>query len=347
MEYRRLGWTDLRVSAICLGTMTWGRQNTEAEGHEQMDYAVDCGVTFFDTAELYAIPPTADTYGRTEEIIGTWFKRRGGRDKIVLASKVAGPSANLNWIREGKGRLDAPNIRAAVDASLRRLQTDYIDLYQLHWPDRKANYFGQLNYVHDPSDDQAVPIAETLQALDEIVRAGKVRYIGLSNETPWGVMTFLRLADQIGLPRAVSIQNPYNLLNRIFEIGLAEIAIREDCGLLAYSPLGGGTLSGKYLGGAVPPGSRRSIDYRGSRYSKVNAEEATAAYVELAHRHGLQPVQMALAFVTEQPFVTSNIIGATSMVQLRTDLEGAANPLSAGIKEEIEAIHRRYPNPCP
>lgn len=347
MQQRRLGRTDVYVSAVCLGTMTWGTQNTEAEGHAQMDAARDQGINFIDTAEMYSVPPTAESYGRTETIIGTWLRRRGGRDRIILASKVAGRTKTMTWVRNGQARLDAANIEAAVEASLRRLQTDYIDLYQLHWPDRVANYFGKLGYEPDPGDDGGTPIDETLQALDRLVRSGKIRWIGLSNETPWGTMVFLRLADQMGWPRAVSIQNPYNLLNRTFEVGLAEIAIREACGLLAYSPLAGGTLSGKYLGGVVPPGSRRSIDFRGSRYTKVNAEEATQAYVDLARRHGLDPAQMAIAYVLRQPFVTSAIIGATSMEQLRADIGSHEVTLSPEVVEGLEAIHRRFPNPCP
>lgn len=346
MEYCRLGRTDLRVSRIGLGTMTWGRQNTEAEGHAQMDCALDHGVNFWDTAEMYAVPPSAETYGRTETIIGNWFAQRGRRDQVILATKVVGPSPGMTWIREGRTRHDRHHITRALEDSLRRLRTDYIDLYQLHWPDRATNRFGTLGYVHAPEQDGAHP-AETLAVLGDLVRQGKIRYIGLSNETPWGVMTFLKLAELAGLPRPVSIQNAYNLLNRTFEIGLAEVILREDCGLLAYSPLGGGTLTGKYLGGARPPGSRRAIDHRPSRYDTVNAEAATAAYVDIARRHGLDPAQMAIAFVRRQPFVTSVLIGATSMEQLRTNLASVDVALSDEVLAEIERVHQRLPNPCP
>lgn len=346
MEYRRLGRTDLRVSAICLGTMTWGRQNTEAEGHEQMDYAVEQGVTFWDTAEMYAVPTSAETQGRTEEIIGTWFLSRGKRDRIILASKVIGRGDNFPYIRGGQSRLDRANILAALDASLGRLRTDYVDLYQLHWPDRISNRFGQRGYVHWPEEDRT-PLLETLSVLDECIKSGKVRCVGLSNETPWGLTSFLKLSETHRLPRVVSIQNAYNLLNREFETGLAEIAIREDCGLLAYSPIGAGTLTGKYLNGVVPPGTRRALDHRASRYVTVNADSATAAYVDLAKTHGLDPAQMAIAFTLQQPFLTSSIIGATSMVQLKTNIDAARLTLSQEVLKGIESIHERYPNPCP
>lgn len=347
MRSRRLGRTDLHVTEICLGTMTWGRQNTQAEGHAQMDYAIDRGITFWDTAEMYAVPPTAETYGTTETIIGSWLRSRLGRDRIVLATKAIGRTpGGFQWVRDGNARLDRANLFAAVEASLRRLNTDYIDLYQLHWPDRKANRFGARGY--QPGDDEgATPIAETLQALGELVAAGKIRYVGLSNETAWGVMTFLRLADELGLPRVVSIQNPYNLINRTFETGLAEVAIRENAGLLAYSPLGGGTLTGKYLDGRLPPGTRRAIDPRKSRYVTPNGDAATRAYVELAARHGIDPAQLAIAFVLRQPFVTSALIGATSLDQLRTNVGAAEVSLSDEVLDEIERIHEVYPDPCP
>ncbi len=348
MELRPLGATDLRVSAICLGTMTWGRQNTEAEGHAQMDYALERGITFWDTAEMYATPPTAETYGRTEEIIGSWLARRGGRDRIVLATKVIGPPrpGGFSWVRGGQTRHNREHITAALDASLKRLGTDYVDLYQLHWPDRATPRFGDRSYNHRPEADGA-PVPETLGVLADLIKAGKIRHVGLSNETPWGAMTFLKHAEIAGLPRMVSIQNAYNLLNRTFEDGLAEVALREQCGLLAYSPLGGGTLTGKYLGGARPPGSRRAIDPRGSRYVTVNAEAATEAYVALARQHGLDPAQMAIAFALGRPFVTSVIIGATSMAQLKTDIGSAEVTLSDQVIAGIEEIHGRLPNPCP
>ena len=347
MQYRPLGRTGLSVSAIGLGTMTWGRQNTEAEGHAQMDYALGEGVNFWDTAEMYAIPPTADTYGRTEEVIGNWFKATGKRDKVILASKVIGAAdGGFAWVRGGQAKLDRANIFAAVEASLRRLQTDYIDLYQLHWPDRSTNRFGPRNYVHRPEKD-GTPIEETLAALDELVKSGKVRYIGVSNESPWGVMQFLKLAEQKGLPRIASIQNAYNLLNRTFEQGLAEVSVREDVGLLAYSPLGAGTLSGKYLDGAVPAGTRRALDHRKSRYATVNADAATKEYLEVARRHGLSPTQMAIAFTLQQPFVTSSLIGATNMEDLKSNIAAVNVTLSDEVWDDLEAVNARYPDPCP
>lgn len=347
MEYRPLGRTGIEVSAICLGTMTWGEQNTEAEAHAQLDAALAAGVNFIDTAEMYPVPPRAETYGLTERYIGSWLRQRGGRDRIVLATKVMSRSDDLDYVRDGDTRLDRHNIEAAIDASLERLQTDYIDLYQLHWPDRKSNYFGRLGYEH-ADDDDAIPLEETLAVLDDLVRTGKVRHIGISNETPWGAMRYLCLAEAGRGPRMASIQNPYSLLNRSFEVGLAEIAIRESLGLLAYSPLGFGVLSGKYLHGARPAGSRLARFERFSRYTRNPlAETATAEYVALARRHGLDPAQMALAYVLGRPFVTSVIIGATNPTQLRTDLGSMDVELSEAVLEGIEAIHSRYPNPCP
>ncbi len=344
MQTRQLGRTGLEVSVICLGTMTWGEQNSEAEAFEQMDYAVAQGVNFFDTAELYAVPARAETYGLTESYIGNWLKSRKARDQIILATKVAGLSGRFTWIREGNARLDRRNIRQALEGSLRRLQTDYIDLYQLHWPDRKTNFFGQANYVHDPTD-VFTPLEDTLEALDELVIEGKVRHIGVSNETPWGLMRYLALAEKKGYPRMASIQNPYSLLNRLFEIGLAEVAMREDVGLLAYSPLGCGVLSGKYLEGN-PPGARLTLwgEYF-DRYSNPQATAATREYVALARRHGLTPAQLALAFVNQRDFVASNIIGATRMAQLKENIASVQLRLSPEILAEIEAIHERHPNP--
>ena len=346
MQQRRLGDTQLMVSELCLGTMTFGEQNTEAEAHAQLDMALAAGINFIDAAEIYPVPPRAETQGLTERYIGTWLQQRGGRDRLVLASKVAGPGAWVGYLRDGQPRLDRTNIVAALDASLARLQTDYLDLYQVHWPDRETNYFGKLGY-EPVADDQSVPLLETLEALDEQVKAGKVRHIGLSNETPWGMMTFLRLAEQHGLARPVSIQNPYNLLNRSFEIGLAEAALRERCGLLAYSPLAFGVLSGKYLNGVRPPGARLTLFERFSRYSNAEAERAATAYVTLARDHGLDPAQMALAWVTSRPFVTSNIIGATTLEQLASNLASLDLTLSDELIVGIEAIHREQPNPAP
>jgi aryl-alcohol dehydrogenase-like predicted oxidoreductase len=346
MEYRQLGRTGVQVSALCLGTMTWGKQNTEAEAHAQLDAALAAGVNFIDTAELYPVPPEGETYSLTEQYLGSWLAARGNRDQVVLATKVAGRSDWLPHIRGGNAILDRANIEAAVHGSLQRLRTDYIDLYQLHWPDRHTNFFGALDYRHDPDED-TVPIEETLRVLGDLVDAGKVRYIGLSNETPWGVMKFLQLAEQLNLPRVVSIQNPYSLLNRSYEIGLAEVSHREDCGLLAYSPLGFGVLSGKYLGGARPASARLTLFERFSRYSNPRAERATAAYVALARAHGLDPAQMALAYVTSRPFLTSTIMGATSLEQLHNNLASSQLQLPPELLTEIEAIHQDNPNPCP
>ena len=346
MQYRRLGRTDLQVSAIGLGTMTWGEQNTESEAHRQMDLALDHGVTFWDAAEMYPVPPRAETYGRTEEMIGRWLKRHGRRDRLILASKVAGPDERLTYIRDGKPRLDRRHIEAALEASLRRLRTDHIDLYQLHWPDRDTNIFGRLGYEED-GETESVPLEETLDALAGLVRSGKVRAVGLSNETAWGAMRFLALAEGGRGPRMVSIQNPYSLLNRSFEVGLAEVALREQCGLLAYSPLAMGVLSGKYLGGAEPPGARLSIYPQFQRYRGPQAEAAAAAYVALARDHGLDPAQMALAFVTSRPFVTSTIIGATGLEQLATNIASVDVTLSKEVLDGIEAIHHVYTYPCP
>ena len=346
METRPLGRTGISVSAVCLGTMTFGEQNSEAEGHEQMDYALDRGIDFIDTAEMYAVPPRAETYGRTEEIIGTWLKARGRRDRVVLATKVVGPGDSA-YIRDGNPRLDRKNIAAAVEASLRRLRTDYIDLYQLHWPDRPIRAFQALGHEPHPSRTDCTPFEETLDALDEQVKAGKVRAVGLSNETPWGAMKFLGLAEAGRGPRMASIQNPYSLLNRSFEIRLAEVALREDCGLLAYAPLAAGALSGKYLNGAAPPGARFTLWPSNRRYRGEQADKAVAAYVGLARRHGLDPVHMALAFAVSRPFTTSAIIGATTMAQLKTNLEGATLRLGQDVLDGIEAIHKVHTYPCP
>ena len=346
MEYRRLGRTDIEVSRVCLGTMTFGQQNTETEAHDQLSLAIDQGVNFIDAAEMYPVPPKPETQGLTERHIGSWLKATGLRDKLVIATKVVGAARDMKHIHGGNARLDGANIRAAVEDSLVRLGTDRIDLYQLHWPDRKTATFGQTTYVHE-LDPEEVPIESTLDALAGLVEAGKIRAVGLSNETPWGTMRFLALAEQRGLPRVASIQNAYNLVNRTFEQGLAEVALREDCGLLPYSPLGGGTLSGKYLGGARPAGARMTLFTRFTRYDKPEAIEAIGRYVALAREHGLDPAQMALAFVHRQPFVTSTIIGATTTAQLKQDLAAFDLTLSAEVLAGIEAIHRAIPNPCP
>ena len=343
MLYTKLPHTDIEVSKICLGTMTWGNQNTEAEGHEQMNYALDQGVNFFDTAELYPIPAHPDRYAETEKIIGTWFHKNRNRDKVVLASKIAGRAEMSKFIRTTGFNKEA--LINAVEGSLERLQTDYIDLYQLHWPERKTNYFGQRGYVHDSADFWEDNIHQVLETLRDLVQQGKIRQIGLSNETPWGTMRFLEESKvHKSLPRMITIQNSYSLLNRIFEVGLSEVAHREDIGLLAYSPLGFGVLSGKYLGGRKPDNARITLFPNYKRYSGETAVEATQKYYELAQANDLSLAQMSLAFVNRQPFLTSNIIGATSMRQLK---ENIAIELSDAVLEGIEKIHNQIPNPAP
>jgi aryl-alcohol dehydrogenase-like predicted oxidoreductase len=346
MQYRRLGRTDLNVSLICLGTMTWGEQNTEAEGHEQMDYALDQGINFFDTAELYSIPPKAETQGSTERIIGSWFKARKNRDKVILASKVVGRSA-MTWFRDDglPSELSRAQMEEAVDKSLKRLGTDYIDLYQIHFPDRPMAWGSNPTiYRHDPAPFH--PIEETLDILGDMVKAGKIRHAGVSNESAWGTMTYLAHASG-NRPRIASIQNAYNLLNRTYEVALAEVSMREEVSLLAYSPLAQGYLSGKYLDGARPAGARTTLFNRGQRYEKPGAEEAIRKYVALAREFGLDPSQMALAFVNSRPFVTSNIIGATSMDQLRADIASVDVAITPELEERIDAIHQLHCNPCP
>jgi aryl-alcohol dehydrogenase-like predicted oxidoreductase len=347
MNYRLLANSGIKVSQICLGTMTWGNQNSQREAFEQLDYALDQGINFIDTAELYPVPPEAETYGATETIIGNWLKKSGRREEIVLASKVCGPTAWCPHIRKGEAKLDCENIFSAIEGSLKRLQTDYLDLYQVHWPARKTNYFGQLGY-EESADGHTTPIEETLAALGELVQQGKVRHIGISNETPWGVTQYLNSAREHHLPQIVSIQNPYSLLNRSFEIGLAEVSHREQVGLLAYSPLGFGTLTGKYLNGQLPKMSRLSLFAdRYSRYSNPEGVSATEKYVALACRYGITPSRMALAFVNSRPFVTSNIIGATTMAQLKENISSINVKLSDELLQNIEAVHTAQPNPCP
>lgn len=346
MEYRKLGQSGESVSAICLGTMTWGQQNTEEEGFAQMDYALEQGVNFFDTAEMYPIPPDAETYAGTERIIGNWFASRGTRDQITLASKVAGRS-RMPWLRNGEeSRLNRKQIEDAVDASLNRLQSDRIDLYQLHWPDRRLNLFGGLGYKHYENKDDVAP-AETLAVLADLIKAGKIRWVGLSNETPWGLSEFLKAAESEGLPRVASVQNAYNLLNRVWELGLEEFYWREQVGLLAYSPLAQGVLSGKYLDGARPAGARFTLFDRAQRYQTPSAEVAVRSYLRIAAKYQLDPTVLANAFVTSRPFVTSNIIGATSLKQLRTAIDGCQVKLDEKILADIEKAHLQQPNPCP
>lgn len=344
MQLKKLPHSTLEISPLCLGTMTFGEQNTESEAFSQLDYALERGINFIDTAEMYPVPPNSDTQGRTEEYIGNWIKKSGKREKVVLATKVAGPSG-VPYIREDMA-LDWRNIHLAIDESLNRLQTEYVDLYQIHWPQRKTNCFGQLNYPY-PDDQNDTPILETLEALADVVKQGKVRYIGLSNETPWGVMSYLRLAEKHDLPRAITIQNPYNLLNRTFEVGLSEIAHNEGVELLAYSPLAFGALSGKYLNDAKPEGARCTLYERFVRYFTPNGVKATEAYVKLAQEHGLDPAQMALAFVNQCPFVASNIIGATTMEQLKSNIDSLEVDLSEELLASLQEIGVQYSNPCP
>lgn len=346
MHYRRLGQTDLNVSELALGTMTFGEQNTELEAHHQLDLALDVGINLIDTAEMYPVPPIASTCGLSETFIGTWLNRSGRRDDVILATKATGPGVHLPHIRGGESTHSAQHLSAALDGSLKRLQTDFIDLYQLHWPDRPTNTFGQLGYK--PAQAEADPnIEATLRVLDGFIAAGKVRYIGLSNETPWGLMSFLNVAERCGLPRIVSIQNPYNLLNRSFEVGLAEIADREHSGLLAYSPLGFGTLTGKYADGARPEGARISRYSRFVRYTKEQGVAATARYLELAREFDIDPAHMAISFILSRRYVTSAIIGATNEAQLRHNLASVQYPVSKELLKAIDKIHVQIPNPCP
>jgi aryl-alcohol dehydrogenase-like predicted oxidoreductase len=344
VEYRTLGNSDLKVSALCLGTMTFGEQNSEAEAHAQLDYAVSRGVNFIDTAEMYPVPPRAETVHRTEQYIGSWLKRQP-RDQLIVATKIAGPARGFAWIRNGP-RIDRAQINAAIDASLRRLQTDHIDLYQIHWPDRYVPMFGATGY--DASQEhETVPIVEQLQALAELVKSGKVRYIGLSNETPWGVMEFLCVADKLGLPRIASIQNAYHLMNRTFESGLAEACHHHSIGLLAYSPLAFGWLSGKYLANPAARGRINLFPGFGQRYNKPNVPAAAGEYARIAHAAGLTPATLALAFARTRRFTASVILGATTLAQLKEDIDSAELTLSSEVLAQIEEVHLRFPNPAP
>ncbi len=344
MKYTNLPNTDVKVSKICLGSMTWGQQNTEAEGHEQIDYALDQGVNFIDTAEMYSVPADPKTQGSTERIIGTWLKKTGRRDEIVLASKITGPAEMASHIRPKLG-FHKEAMNDAINKSLERLQTDYIDLYQLHWPERNTNFFGKLGYEHDDSEEWEDNFQEVLENLKALVKEGKIRHIGLSNETPYGLMRFLEESKK-DLPKVVTVQNPYNLLNRKDEVGLTEILHRENVGLFPYSPLGMGTLSGKHLDG-IQPNTRLSLFPQYKRYSNDQAVEATRRYKKLADKHSMSLTKMSLAFVNQQPFVTSNIIGATTMEQLKENVESINVELSEDILKEINEIHEAIPNPAP
>ena len=344
MNYKKLGNTNLKVSTICLGTMTWGEQNSQEEGFEQMDYALDQGVNFWDTAELYAVPPKAETYGHTEIIMGNWFKNSKKRDKVILASKVAGPSRN--YLRNGENSFAGTNLKTALNDSLQRLNTDYIDLYQLHWPERNVNNFGKLGYAH--KENNWNEFEDVLGELKKYIDEGKIRYIGLSNETPWGVMNYLKTSKDKSLPRMMSIQNPYSLLNRSYEIGLSEVSIREEIGCLAYSPLASGYLSGKYRNKKFPKGSRMERDFDfWTRYRKPNTEEAVELYSKISEKYNLDMSQMSIKFCEIQDFMTSVIIGATTMEQLKTNIESVNVSLIDDVIKEINKVQTIYPNPCP
>ena len=346
MIYNNLGNSNTKVSRICLGTMTWGEQNSEKEGFEQMDCAIDYGVNFFDTAELYSVPPKKETFGSTEIIIGNWFKERKNRQKVVLATKVVGRSG-MKWFRGKETRINKEQITKAIEGSLKRLNTDYIDLYQIHWPDRKANFFGKLGYEHQEEED-FIELKYQLECLNDLVKQGKIRYVGLSNETSWGLMKFLNLAEKYNLPRVVSVQNPYSLLNRSYEVGMAEISVRENCGLLAYSPLAFGMLTGKYDDGKKPQKARLTI-YESvyTRYTKSKGIESAKKFNQLAIHNDLTPTQMALAYVNSRPFLTSNIIGATTIDQLKENIQSIKINLNEELIEKIETIHNENPYPCP
>ncbi|MDC3166922.1 aldo/keto reductase [Candidatus Pelagibacter sp.] len=344
MNYKNLGNTDLKVSTICLGTMTWGEQNTQTDAFEQMDFALDQGVNFWDTAELYAVPPRKETYGDTEEIIGNWFEKTKKRDEVILATKVAGPARD--YLRNGENSFTGLNLETALNNSLKRLKTDYVDLYQLHWPERKVNNFGRLGYVHQ--ENEWNQFEDILGELKKYIDEGKIRYIGISNETPWGAMKYLKIAKDKNLPRMMSIQNPYNLLNRSYEVGLAEVSIREEIGCLGYSPLASGYLSGKYRNEKFPKGSRMQRDFDfWYRYRKPNTKNAVEEYFKISKKYALNISQMSIKFCEIQDFMTSVIIGATTMEQLKTNIESVNVNLSDDVIEEINHIQKIYPNPCP
>ena len=345
MKFKKLGTTDLEVSLICLGTMTWGTQNTEKDAFDQMDYALGEGVNFFDTAELYSVPPNSDSYGKTETMIGNWFEKRKNRKKIILASKIAGPGCS--WIRGGKNSFDEKTIGKAIDGSLKRLKTDYIDLYQLHWPERSTNYFGKRDYTVDSDEGEWNSFESVLEALEKFIKIGKIRYIGMSNETPYGLSKYIELSKSKKLPRMMSVQNPYNLVNRTYEIGMSEISIREKCGLLVYYPLATGALSGKYRNGQMPKGSRQALFKGWERHLNPLAMRAYEEYYKLANEYGMTMAQLAQAFVNSRPFVTSNIIGATTMDQLKENIDSVNIELSDEIMEKINIIHNNNPNPSP
>ena len=345
MKYKKLGTTDLDVSLICLGTMTWGTQNSEKDAFEQMDYSVSKGINFFDTAEIYSVPPTAESYGKTEGMIGNWFEKRKNREKIILASKVAGPGCD--WIRGGKNSFDEKKIGEAIDGSLKRLKTDYIDLYQLHWPERSTNYFGKREYSVNENEGNWNSFESILQALEKFIKSGKVRYIGMSNETPFGLSKYIELSKNKNLPRMMSIQNPYNLVNRTYEIGMSEISLREKCGLLVYYPLAAGGLSGKYRDNQMPKNSRMSLFKGWERHLNPLAMKAYDEYYKLAKDNNMTMVQLAQSFVNSRPFVTSNIIGATTMDQLKENVESINIELNDEIMEKINLIHNKNPNPSP
>ncbi len=344
MNYKKLGNTDLNVSTICLGTMTWGEQNTQNEAFEQMDYSLDSGVNFWDTAELYAVPPKAETYGHTETIIGNWFEKTKKRKDVILASKVGGPTRK--YMRNGENSFTGKNLEDALHGSLKRLKTDYIDLYQLHWPERNVNNFGRLGYEHKENDWNK--FEDVLENLKKFIEEGKIRYVGLSNETPWGVMNYLQLSKDKDLPRMMSIQNPYSLLNRSYEVGLAEVSIRENIGCLSYSPLASGYLTGKYRNKQFPKGSRMERDFDfWTRYRKPNTSEAVEEYYKISQKFDLDMSQMSIKFCEVQDFMTSVIIGATTMEQLKTNVESVKVSLDSEVIKEINNVQKKYPNPCP